>query len=796
MPLDSSLGIGIVIGATVGATAGRAFESTRERSARLGGALARTRKSADALRATHRRLRAEQKRSGDASGKLARDLDRVGRTLERTTRRAAAYRRELRLVGQADAARQGRDRALRTGGVALGAAYGVSRLVGREFERERTQIRLGTLLEDDAQLRRGVAHSREDVRQGRVLQDEGELLEVQYQLRGADLSAEVARVGSTLAAKIATVTKGTAADVGSVLGGVYQNFGDQIEGDAEQRLERIGEVLTRTQQKFKFSTFSDLGEGLREVAPVATNVSLSLGQTTAALGILSKAEIAGSRGGTALKAALRQLKPAADELGFSIVRDADGMLNLEATVRGLKERLDEIGDVDERFQVMQKQFGEEGVMGIAPLLAKLDGFGAAVQEIDADVQTLDEHHRRFLDAASGKAVVLRNNLGRLGGTIATVLLPAVTPVVSVVTAAAAAIGRAAEESPLLGSALRGLAGVVGTLVAVVVTFRLTRWGWVAARIGVGNFITTVKSAIKWVGGLRTSAVGLRAVQLGSALLGWGRALFGFMATTKIATAVQWAFNVALTANPIGAVVALVVAGAALIGGAVYLIWKHWEPIKAFFANILGSLADAWRPVVDAWAAVFTDFSWGKIGEAIMTTLASGIMAFGTIPLNAMKGLLGKLGDLLPFSDAREGPLSRLTASGGAILRTIGDGVRRAGPRPLAVPLRREIAAASTALALSLPVVAAVAPAGVRLGAAAAPTAAAPVQAALAPTPAAAPVQAAPAGAGVYNDHRGATFRITIVQQPGEDAAALADRLMAEIRRRDQVSRRAALHDEL
>ena len=105
MALDHSLGVGIVVGATVSATVGRAFESTRERSARLGGALARTRKSADALRGTHRHLRAEQERSGDASGKLARDLDRVGRTLERTTRRAAAYRRELRLVGRGDAAR-------------------------------------------------------------------------------------------------------------------------------------------------------------------------------------------------------------------------------------------------------------------------------------------------------------------------------------------------------------------------------------------------------------------------------------------------------------------------------------------------------------------------------------------------------------------------------------------------------------------------------------------------------------------------------------------------------------------
>ena len=127
-------------------------------------------------------------------------------------------------------------------------------------------------------------------------------------------------------------------------------------------------------------------------------------------------------------------------------------------------------------------------------------------------------------------------------------------------------------------------------------------------------------------------------------------------------------------------------------------------------------------------------------------------------------VLGKVRGLLPFSDAREGPLSGLTASGGAILQTMGAGVRRAGPSPLVAPLGRQLAAvaASTALALSVPA-------------------------------AAAPALSGAAG-GAYNDHR--SYRITIVQQAGEDAAALADRLMAEIRRRDQVSRRAALRDEI
>ena len=142
----------------------------------------------------------------------------------------------------------------------------------------------------------------------------------------------------------------------------------------------------------------------------------------------------------------------------------------------------------------------------------------------------------------------------------------------------------------------------------------------------------------------------------------------------------------------------VAATAAAIAGAAYLIWKHWEPIKKFFA-------DLWEGVKSAFAGAWETLSsidWSGLGARLMGTLAEGIRSAPGAVWNALKGGLGKLADLLPSSDARTGPLSRLSDSGAAILATMGDGVRRSGPGLLQRPLSRALGTAAAGLALSIP----------------------------------------------------------------------------------------------
>ena len=294
-------------------------------------------------------------------------------------------------------------------------------------------------------------------------------------------------------------------------------------------------------------------------------------------------------------------------------------------------------------------------------------------------------------------------------------------------------------------------------------------------------------------------------------------------------------------RPLTAVLGLLslkfIAIAAIAAVVVLSIRKYWEPLKAFFGGVWAGFTEALKPVfvalaplralaaavfgtiagwlrpVIAWfrellvpvkmsgeelggiAAVgrtvgtvigsalkflielpgqfFAAWSGAEsIGSALVTAIGDGIMSAAEKMLGPLKWVLDKARDLLPFSDAKEGPLARLTASGGSILGTLGEGVRRAGPGGLRRPLAQALGTAAVVATLTLPT------------------------AATGAVPAAESALPAGAAAGTIQNIDNSTLQIQIYQQPGEDAQALADRMLREIEARRQVRDRGALHDEL
>lgn len=70
-------------------------------------------------------------------------------------------------------------------------------------------------------------------------------------------------------------------------------------------------------------------------------------------------------------------------------------------------------------------------------------------------------------------------------------------------------------------------------------------------------------------------------------------------------------------------------------------------------------------------------SWFKTsGERIMTTFTEGIKSAINKPVEAVKSGLQSIRNHLPFSDAKVGPLSRLTLSGRKVMTTFASGIRQ------------------------------------------------------------------------------------------------------------------------
>ena len=173
---------------------------------------------------------------------------------------------------------------------------------------------------------------------------------------------------------------------------------------------------------------------------------------------------------------------------------------------------------------------------------------------------------------------------------------------------------------------------------------------------------------------------------------------------------------------VGPVIALFLGPIGLVVGAAVLLYRAWEPIKAFFGAIwdgiaagasaaFGFLGRVWEGVKSAFSglrsvvqgavgAVFSwirNFSLADIGKNLLSTLGDGILAAKDAVVEKVGAVFGAVRNLLPFSDAREGPFAHLTTSGAAILGTVGEGVRRAGAGPLRRPLQSALGAAVVGL---------------------------------------------------------------------------------------------------
>lgn len=135
---------------------------------------------------------------------------------------------------------------------------------------------------------------------------------------------------------------------------------------------------------------------------------------------------------------------------------------------------------------------------------------------------------------------------------------------------------------------------------------------------------------------------------------------------------------------------------AIISGAFQMIFgmleSAWAIITGIFSVAMSVLAGDWQGAWDGMLGMLEGVQTGistffeglktlffDSGKAIMTTLVDGIKTMVDAPMAAVKSAFSNVRNLLPFSDAKEGPLSKLTHNGGMIVSTIAEGVyKKAG----------------------------------------------------------------------------------------------------------------------
>ncbi len=435
-----------------------------------------------------------------------------------------------------------------------------------------------------------------------------------------------------------------------------------------------------------------LGEVLRRQGAVAKASGLTAVQTASLSAALLSSGAGPERAATALKnltgaltkgsAATKAQRDAFSALGFDAEEVAASMQSdAQGTIRSVFQALSE-APVEQQSALLTQLFGEESKGAIAPLLANMGNLDKAFSLTADKTKYAGSMQAEFSQRAATTAnnlTLLRNRVSRAAVSLGSVLLPALNALIMPIGAVFDGVSWLAAKFPTLTTVVVTVAAVLMALpvatLAVKYGMTLLSDGVSMAKIvfsGLGSILDITKIR------LIAMSVAQKAAAIGSRVLAAGQVALGA------------AMEIGL--GPIG----LIIGAVGLLAAAAFWVVRNWGRIGPFFSRMWTGVKHFFSAGVQGVKTAFLKFTplgwivqafgkvtqflhginWSGSGMAIVKTLAKGMLSVAAMPVKAIKGVLAKVRRYLPFSDAKEGPLSQLTKSGRSILTTIGTGLAK------------------------------------------------------------------------------------------------------------------------
>jgi TP901 family phage tail tape measure protein len=356
------------------------------------------------------------------------------------------------------------------------------------------------------------------------------------------------------------------------------------------------------------ASVGDMGFALSQAGLAANSAGFSIQETTGILAAFSNNGLEGSDAGTSLKTMLSSLQPstanaagAFHELGLMtedgtnklikangeyvsaarmaelLKKGTEGLTRAEAN-RNIRAAFG--SDAQRAATIMAK----EGAAGIREMTKATSDQSAAQDMANANMKGT----AGALERASGAYETLQLRIGQalapvvrgLALTFADVLVPAL---IGTVNAILSVSGIIADNS----TAFKGLAIVIGTVVAV------TR-------------LHATVMAVEAAGGMLQYLKATRLVTAATKI--WA-------AVTRAYTAVQWALNVALNANPLG----LFVAAIALVAAGLVIAYKRSDKFREIVDGAFNAVKNVASTVLGWFTRSFVPFFTDTIPGAFAAT---------------------------------------------------------------------------------------------------------------------------------------------------------------------------------
>ena len=310
---------------------------------------------------------------------------------------------------------------------------------------------------------------------------------------------------------------------------------------------------------------------LGEIGGVASGEIAALGASMVGAGVNS--EIAS----TGIKNLI--LSMTAGEAATSRQREAFERLGLDAETMAVKMQQDAKGAILELFQTLQalpkeaqgatlsQLVGRESIAAIAPLLSNLDALKENLDKV-ADASkysgSMQGEFATRCQTAENSLQLMKNAASEASINIGSALLPVISDAAKNVAEISGGFAAWAAENP-------GLIKGIAMLAAGIVALNL----YIKATLVLSNAWALAKAT--WL----ALTAAQNAAMLTAAASGAKLSL-----VQKALTAVQWAWNAAMTANPIG----VIIVGIAALIAAGYALYANWDKVKKFFTTLWESPA--------------------------------------------------------------------------------------------------------------------------------------------------------------------------------------------------------------
>lgn len=369
-----------------------------------------------------------------------------------------------------------------------------------------------------------------------------------------------------------------------------------------------------------------LDVALSQVAPVANQFGFSIENTVALMGKLADAGFEASTIATSTRSIILNLADSSGKLAKALGQPARTLPDVTAAMIELRNRgidLAEMLDLTDKRSVAAFANFLEGAEDINVLSSALDNAGGTAKRMaDQQLNTLQGSLTILNSAYQGFILTQDKNNGQFLRSIRIIV-----DVTAEILNFASGTQKATDQ---LNSYQLMIRQVTERTIIVLKVLGFLAAAYLAVKTA--TFIATV------VTGLYTTALKLQAIwQARSAILfaaqiitisAWNR-------VTKLATAVQYGLNLAMSLNPIGIVIAAIVALIAVV----VVIIKYWEDWGAALSLVFGplgfiiSLVQSFRRHWDLVTAAFENRG-----------IINGLKAIGLVIIDAllmpMEQLLG------------------------------------------------------------------------------------------------------------------------------------------------------------